>query len=150
MLVWVEKKELKKEKGQKVKYKMITEFLIEKDLVWKYKAGDLVDINYLEDIGEVSVIGDAKWKGFQWVMKRFHTKWWPETHGSKFHRQVWSLGNRKPRRVQMWHPHAWRMWGQQVTLSKISIIDKIKGDEQLLILKWSLPWAYNGMLKLVV
>jgi len=49
-------------------------------------------------------------------MKRFHLKGGNKTRGSKFHRWIGSMGNRKPRRTQKWHPHAGRMWGEHVTL----------------------------------
>jgi len=150
VIVWVEKKSSKKEKGQKFSYKMMTEFTIDDEFVKKYKTGTIIDESILDGVESVSVIGTAKGKGFQWVMKRFHTKWWPKTHGSKFHRQVWSLGNRKPRRVQKWHPHAGRMWGQRVTLTEIPLIEVVGGEEKLFVLKGSLPGAYNGLLKIVL
>ena len=150
VVVWVNKKDLKKDKWMKIKYSMTTEFKnIDEAFSSDYKSWTTIDINLFEGIDAVSVRWTAKGKGFQWVMKRFHAKWWPKTHGSKFHRQIWSLGNRKPRRVQKWHPHAGRMWGQQTTLKNIKIIDKITQDnEQLLLLKGSIPGSYNGLIKI--
>lgn len=150
VVVWVNKKELKKEKGQKIKYSMTTEFKnIDESFSNDYKTWVTIDLNLLEGVDAVSVRWTSKGKGFQWVMKRFHAKWWPKTHGSKFHRQIGSLGNRKPRRVQKGHPHAGRMWGDQVTLKNIQIIDKITQDnEQLLLLKGSIPGSYNGLVKI--
>jgi large subunit ribosomal protein L3 len=151
VVIWVNKKKLKKDKWMKIKYSMTTEFRnIDEAFSNDYKSWATIDINLFEGIDEVSVRWTAKGKGFQWVMKRFHTKWWPKTHGSKFHRQIWSLGNRKPRRVQKGHPHAGRMWGQQTTLKNIRIIDKITQDnEQLLLLKWSIPGSYNWFIKIL-
>jgi ribosomal protein L3 len=61
------------------------------------------------------------------------------------------MGNRKPRRTLKWHPHAGRMGNQRVTLKDIQILDTFTRDnEQLAVLKWSLPGAYNGLLKIVV
>jgi len=149
VVVGVEKK--KKTSIGKLPYRLITEFLVDKDFVQNHKEGGILDTTILEGVEELSVIGTAKGKGFQWAMKRFHLKGGPETHGSKFHRQIGSLGNRKPRRVQMGHPHAGRMGGQRVTLKKIKIIDKIAADgESLVVVKGSLPWAYNDTLKFVI
>ena len=150
VVVWVNKKELKKDKWMKVKYSMTTEFKnIDESFLNNYKPWTTIDINLLEGVEEVSVRWTSKGKGFQWVMKRFHTKWGPKTHGSKFHRQIWSLGNRKPRRVQKWHPHAGRMWGEQTTLKNIKFINKItQGNEQLLLLKGSIPGSYNWYIKI--
>lgn len=151
VVVWVNRKDLNKEKGQKVKYSMTVEFKnIDDNFSNNYKSWSAIDINLLEGVEEVSLVGTSKGKGFQWVMKRFHMKWWPKTHWSKFHRHIWSLWNRKPRRVNKWHPHAGRMWGDQITLKNIKIIDRIQQDkEQLLLLKGSIPGSYNGFIKIL-
>ena len=151
VVIWVNKKETEKAKWQKVTYSMTTEFKnIDDSFADTYKSWTIINIDLLEGVDEVSLVGTAKGKGFQWVMKRFHASWWPKTHGSKFHRQVWSLWNRKPRRVQKWHPHAWQMWWQQVTLKNIKIVDKFQdNDEQLLLLKGSIPGSYNSFLKVI-
>ncbi len=150
VVVWVNKKELKKDKWMKVKYSMTTEFKnIDEAFSNDYKSWTILDINLLEGVEQVSVRWTSKGKGFQWVMKRFHAKGWPKTHWSKHHRQIWSLGNRKPRRVQKWHPHAGRMWGGQITLKNIQIVDKITlENEQLLLLRGSIPGSYNGYIKI--
>jgi large subunit ribosomal protein L3 len=151
VVVWVNRKDLNKKKGQKVKYSMTIEFRnIDDNFLNNYKSWSAIDINLLEGVDEVKLVGTSKGKGFQWVMKRFHMKWWPKTHWSKFHRHIWSLWNRKPRRVNKWHPHAGRMWGDQITLKNIKIIDRIEQDkEQLLLLKGSIPGSYNGFIKIL-
>ena len=151
VVIWVNKKEVEKSKWQKVTYSMTTEFKnIDNTFSDSYKAWTSLDMSLLEGVEEIDLVGTSKGKGFQWVMKRFHASWWPKTHGSKFHRQVWSLWNRKPRRVQKWHPHAWHMGGEQVTLKNIRIIDRVQQDgEQLLLLKWSIPGSYNSFIKVI-
>jgi large subunit ribosomal protein L3 len=151
VVIWVNKKEIEKAKWQKVTYSMTTEFKnIDDSFSNSYKAWTSLDMSLLEGVEEINLVGTSKGKGFQWVMKRFHASWWPKTHGSKFHRQVWSLWNRKPRRVQKWHPHAWHMGGEQVTLKNIRIIDRVQQDgEQLLLLKWSIPGSYNSFIKVI-
>ena len=151
VVVWVNKKEVEKSKWQKVTYWMTTEFKnIDNTFSDSYKAWTSLDMSLLEGVEEIDLVGTSKGKGFQWVMKRFHASWWPKTHGSKFHRQVWSLWNRKPRRVQKGHPHAWHMGGEQVTLKNIRIIDRVQQNgEQLLLLKWSIPGSYNSFIKVI-
>ena len=151
VVIWVNKKEIEKAKWQKVTYSMTTEFKnIDDSFSNSYKAWTSLDMSLLEGVEEINLVGTSKGKGFQWVMKRFHASWWPKTHGSKFHRQVWSLWNRKPRRVQKGHPHAWHMGGEQVTLKNIRIIDRVQQDgEQLLLLKWSIPGSYNSFIKVI-
>lgn len=152
VVVWVEKKDLKKEKWQKVKYKKVVEFRnIDETYVSEKKVGTVLDDTLFDGVDSVTVVGTSKGKGYQWVMKRFHAKGWPKTHGSKFHRHIGSLGNRKPRRTQKWHPHAGHMGSETITLKNIKIVDTINnGEEKILLLVGSLPGSYNGMLKFVV
>jgi large subunit ribosomal protein L3 len=151
VVVGVNKKETNKEKWQKVKYSMTVEFKnIDDDFVNNYKSWSVLDINLLEGVNEINLVWTSKGKWFQWAMKRFHLKWWPKTRGSKFHRQVWSLWNRKPRRVQKWHPHAGRMWWERVTIKSVEIVDRITdNNEQLLLLKWSIPGSYNSFIQIL-
>lgn len=150
-VIWVEKKQLNKEKGKKFSYKKLGEFKnIDEAFIADNAIGKLIDLSFVSS-DVVSVIWISVGKGFQGVMKRFHAKWGPKTHGSKFHRQVGSLGNRKPRRVQKGHPHAGRMWGDQITLKNIKILDKFQREgEQVLVVKGSLPGSYNSLLKVVL
>ncbi|HPC34132.1 MAG TPA: 50S ribosomal protein L3 [Candidatus Absconditabacterales bacterium] len=151
VVVGVNKKETNKEKGQKVKYSMTVEFKnIDDDFVNNYKSGSVLDINLLEGVNEINLVGTSKGKGFQGAMKRFHLKGGPKTRGSKFHRQVGSLGNRKPRRVQKGHPHAGRMGGERVTIKSVEIVDRITdNNEQLLLLKGSIPGSYNSFIQIL-
>ena len=94
------KKELQKEKGQKVSYGWMKEVAADESFKEKFAAGSSVDISLLEGVQEVSLTGTSKGKGYQGAIKRFNLAGGPKTHGSKFHRHVGSLGNRKPRRTQ--------------------------------------------------
>ena len=150
-VVWVEEVETKKEKGQKLAYDMQAEFDVDDAYVAAHEVGSVLDLASMDGVQSVEVKGTSKWKGYQWAMKRFHLQWGPETHGSKFHRHIWSMGNRKPRRTMKNHPHAWHMGDETITLKHVQIVDSIVRDnEQLLLVKWSLPWAKNGKLKFVI
>ena len=84
-------------------------------------------------------------------MKRFHVAGGPKTHGSKFHRHVGSMGNRKPRRTMKNHPHAGHMGDEMITFKKVKLLDVIQRDhEELLVIKGSLPGARNSKLKLII
>lgn len=150
-IVWVEKKDLEKEKWKKVDYKMLTEFKVDDSFVQQNEVWKKIDDSILKDVNTVTVIGYSKGKWYQWVVKRFHAAGWPKTHGSKFHRHVGSMWNRKPRRTLKWHPHAGQMWYEKITLKNINIVDFVdSNDEKLIVVKWSLPWSYNGLLKFVI
>lgn len=151
VIIWVNEIETKKEKGQKLAYDMQTEFDVDDAYVTSHEAGSILDLNSMDGVKTVEVKWTSKWKWYQWAMKRFHLQWGPETHGSKFHRHVGSMWNRKPRRTMKNHPHAGHMWDESITLKHVQIIDSMKrGNEQLLIVKWSLPGARNGKLKFII
>ncbi len=150
-VVGVEKKELKKDKGQKIKYRKMQEYKVDESFVSAHQAWSLLDLWLLEGITVVDVTGTAKGKWFQGMVKKFHIKGGWATHWHKFTRTGWSKGNRKPRRTLKGHPHAGHMGTQRVTLKNIPIIDKIiKDNETLVVLKGSIPGAYNSLLTLTI
>ena len=150
-VVGVEKKVLNKDKGQKISYQHVVELPVDEEFVKNNEAGKILDAGLMDGVTLVDVIWYAKGKGYQGVMKRFHADGGPKTHGSKFHRHVGSMGNRKPRRTLKWHPHAGRMGGQRVTLPHSQIVESFSRDnEQLLVLRGSLPGSYNGLLQLII
>lgn len=150
-VIGVDEVETKKEKGQKLAYDMQTEFDVDDTYVSSHEAGSILDLSSMDGVQTVEVKWTSKWKWYQWAMKRFHLQGGPETHGSKFHRHIWSMWNRKPRRTMKNHPHAGHMWDEAVTLKHVQIIDSMEIDnEQLLLVKWSLPGARNGKLKFII
>ena len=150
-VIGVDEVETKKEKGQKLAYDMQAEFDVDDAYVASHEAGSVLDLSSMDGVQSVEVKWTSKWKWYQWAMKRFHLQGGPETHGSKFHRHIWSMGNRKPRRTMKNHPHAWHMWDEAITLKHVQIIDSMKRDnEQILLVKWSLPGARNGKLKFII
>lgn len=150
-VIGVGKKELKKEKGQKIIYRKMQEYRVDDAFVSAHQAGSLLDLTLLDGISIIDVTGISKGKGFQGMVKRCGIKWWSATHGHKFTRTWWSKGNRKPRRTLKGHPHAGHMGDQQITLKNIPVIDKIEKDnESLLVLKGSLPGSYNSFLTLTI
>ena len=150
-VIGVDEVETKKEKGQKLAYDMQAEFDVDDVYVSSHEAGSVLDLSSMDGVKTVEVKWTSKWKWYQWAMKRFHLQGGPETHGSKFHRHIWSMGNRKPRRTMKNHPHAGHMWDETITLKHVEIIDCMKRDnEEILLVKGSLPGARNGKLKFII
>lgn len=142
VLLGANKKELNKEKGQKVSYGYQFEV---RTAVWD-------DFSHEINIWDVvSVVGTSQWKGFQWVMKRHNFWWGPATHGSKFHRAWGSTGTRKPRRTIRWRKMAGRMGTDRITLKKRAVLDmRNDNGETFYAIKWSLPGSYNSYLQVTV
>ena len=150
-VIGVEKKQLTKEKGQKITYKKIKEYKVDDAFVAAHHVGDVLDTTLLEGVTHVDVTGEAKGKGFQGMVKKFHIKGGWATHGHKFTRTWWSKGNRKPRRTLKGHPHAGHMGTQVVTLKNVPVLDKlVKENETLVVIKWSIPGGYNSLLSLAI
>jgi large subunit ribosomal protein L3 len=151
VVVGVEEVETKKEKGQKLAYSTTTEFAVDDAFATANEVGKVLDTSFVDGVATFSVKGFSKGKGYQGVMKRFHLQGGPKTHGSKFHRHVGSMGNRKPRRTMKNHPHAGHMGDEMITLKQIKLLDSLTRDnEQLLVVRGSLPGARNSKLKFII
>ena len=141
------KKESSQEKGMKVSYETMAEFRIDDGDASSY-ADTMVSPSILEGIELVHIIGTTKGKGFQGVMKRHNAKGGQDTHGSKHHRTVGSVGNRKPRRTMKNHPHAGQMGLERQTLRNRKIVEVIKVDGDVFVaIKGSIPGSRNSIIK---
>ncbi len=150
LVVGIGKKELDKEKWNKIKYKYITEFKVDAKDLDNYKEGDLLDKSILESVESVKLQWKSKWKWFAGVVKKYWFGWGPKTHGSKFHRGPGSIGNMNPKRVNKGHPLPGRMWTDKKTLKNVKVIDLIENDnEVLLAVKWSVPGSYGSYVKVL-
>lgn len=101
------------------------------------KAGDLVDVQ-----------GISKGKGFQGVIKRHGFKGGGAAHGSGFHRAPGSIGcSAWPARVVKGKKMPGRM-GNDTVLKKNTTVVDVRSDENVVLLKGSVPGAKNGLLKI--
>lgn len=151
VVVGVEKKEKDTKKWKRVVYKDSVEFKVDADYTQNNQVGKVFDVDMVQGVQSVDVMGISKGKGFQGMVKRCNIKGMPATHGHKFTRTWGSKGNRKPRRTLKGHPHAGHMGVERITLKDVKVLDIVKTDkEQLIALKGSLPGAYNGLLKIAL
>lgn len=151
VIIWADKKELNKDKGIKVKYGMLCEFDANEGFIAGNESGKALDLAGLEGVDSITISGTSKWKGFQWVVRRYHFAGGPETHGSKFHRRPGSVWNRKPRRVTKGTKLPWHMWLETIKIKNVKILDKINlNGEQFVAVKWSIPGAYNSYVKVIL
>jgi large subunit ribosomal protein L3 len=109
----------------------------------KKKFGDIVDVSVFIEDEFVDVIGAAKGKGFQGVVKRhgFHGVG-DTTHGQKDRlRAPGSVGaSSDPSRVFKGMRMAGRTGGQRVKMINLQIV-KIVKEENLIVVKGSVPGA---------
>ncbi len=100
-----------------------------------FKDGDLVDVS-----------GTSVGKGFQGVVRRFHTKGQPATRGThEYRRHIGSVGCRKfPGRIFKNKKMPGRMGGEAVTLQNLEVVG-VRAEENLLIVKGGIPGSKGGL-----
>lgn len=111
--------------------------------------GDKIDSVKMFQVGKkVSVIGWAKGKGFQGVVKRHHFKGGPRTHGqSDRERAPGSIGQTTtPGRVYKGKRMAGRMGGQRVKVKNLEIVEVKEGE---LAVKGLVPGGKKGLLEII-
>jgi len=110
-------------------------------------VGQLVSIGSLAKGDVVAVKSKSKGRGFQGSVKRHGFAGGPASHGSKFHRQPGSSGNRTwPGRVMAGKRFPGHMGDAVVTVRNLKIIDVI-AEDNVLIVKGAIPGAANTLVQ---
>jgi large subunit ribosomal protein L3 len=114
-----------------------------------YEVGQEIVITDLFKVGDlVDVSGWSKGRGFQGVMKRHNFSGGNKTHGSMFHRAPGSIGcSATPSKVVKGKKLPGRMGNFLVTKKNVIIVD-IRTEDNVLLLKGSLPGAKQGLLRI--
>lgn len=113
----------------------------------RYEVGQELAVGDLFSVGGiVDISGKTKGRGFQGVVKRHGFKGGKMTHGSMFHRAPGSIGACAwPSRVIKGKKLPGHMGNETVIKKNVIIID-VRSDDNLLIVKGSLPGPKNGIL----
>lgn len=133
--------------GQQKKYSLSKEFNNFAELqVSNTEAGDL-DMSALESAAKLKGTFFTKGRGYQGVVKRWNFSGGPESHGSRFHRRVGSIGNcDAPGRVQKGKKMPGQYGVEKVTVkSDVVSFDKESG---VVAIKGSVPGANGAMGKI--
>lgn len=113
-----------------------------------FKLGQNITVDSFEVGQKVRVTGKSIGKGFAGNQKRHNFSRGPMTHGSKNHRLPGSIGaGSTPGRVYPGKKMAGQMGGQTVTIKNSEVLF-INPEEQILVLKGSLPGKQNTLLKI--
>ena len=93
---------------------------------------------------KVDVIATSIGRGWQGFVKRHHFRGGEGSHGSMFHRAPGSIGASSfPSRVFKGQRMAGQMGNAQITVRNLEVLE-IDGEDQLLVLKGSIPGPENG------
>jgi len=123
--------------------KVLKEFAV--DDIAAVQPGQTFDLSIFAEGDKVHVTGISKGKGFQGVIKRHGFRGGPAAHGSRFHRQPGSIGNRTfPGRVFKGKRMPGHMGAKQVTVRNLEIT-KVVPERNLLLIKGAIP-SHNGAL----
>ncbi len=108
-----------------------------------FEVGQVLTLEDLNLKQLVDVIGRSKGRGFAGTVKRHGFHCGPMGHGSKHHRQMGSIGQSAfPSRIIKGKKMPGRMGGEQVTIKNSFVID-VRPQENLLLVKGSVPGAVN-------
>ncbi len=154
-LGFLEKKESKLNKPEAGHFKRsggkgfyhVREFRVENPE--SYEVGQQVTLTEMAAIGDmIDIAGKSKGRGFQGVIKRPGFRGGRATHGSDFHRAPGSIGcSAWPSRVLKGKKMPGRMGNETVTQKNLKIID-IRNDENVLLVRGTVPGAKNGLLNI--
>ena len=111
------------------------------------KVGDKVDVSVFQPGDYVSVAGISKGKGFAGVVKRYHFKGGPKTHGqSDRTRAPGAIGaTTTPGRVLKGLRMAGHMGMERVTVRRLEVF-KTDPENNLLLVRGAVPGNRNGLL----
>jgi len=114
-----------------------------------FEVGQVISLADVIKVGTtVHVQGISKGAGFQGVVKRHGFKGGRATHGSMFHRAPGSIGcSAYPSRVIKGKKLPGHMGCETVLKKNIKVVD-VRHDENVILLKGSVPGKKNGLLKI--
>ncbi len=119
------------------------------DLPEGVKVGQKVEIESLQKGDRVQLKGKSKGRGFAGVIKRWGHGGGPASHGSGFHRKPGSIGNRTdPGRVMPGRKLPGHYGDKVKTIPHVQIVE-VMADENVLLVKGSVPGSRNSMVQLI-
>jgi large subunit ribosomal protein L3 len=122
---------------------------IRQELAGDLKVGSQVTIDTFAKGDVVKVTSTSKGKGFAGSVRRYGFAGGPASHGSKFHRQPGSSGNRTwPGRVMPGKRFPGHLGADTVTVNNVKVVDVLH-DENVILVKGPVPGARNSLVKLV-
>lgn len=123
---------------------VIKEILLENP-VDSLQVGSRITIESLKSGDVVKVIGQSKGKGFAGSVKRYGFAGGPMSHGSKFHRQPGSSGNRTwPGRVMPGKKFPGHMGAKTTHVKNLEVV-KVDAENNVVLIRGAVPGGRNTL-----
>lgn len=111
----------------------------------EYQVGQVIKVDIFEKGDLVDVTGWSKGRGFAGAMKRWGFSGGPDSHGSKFHRELGSLGQHtEPARIWKGKRMPGRYGNERVTVRNLQVVD-VDPENNLLVIKGGVPGARGSL-----
>lgn len=113
------------------------------------EVGSEITVEIFEQGEKVDVTGITKGKGFQGAIKRHGQSRGPESHGSRFHRRVGSMGSATygASIVFKGKKLAGQMGGVQTTIQNLEIV-QVDAERNVLLVKGNVPGAKKSFVEI--
>jgi large subunit ribosomal protein L3 len=110
-----------------------------------YNVGDEITVSIFSDGEKVDISGKSKGKGFAGVMKRWNFKGGEASHGSKFHRELGSVGQHTdPAKIWKGKKMPGRYGNESITIRNIEVI-VVDEENGLIAVNGSVPGARGSL-----
>ena len=125
-------------------FRILKEFRIEN--IDDFEIGQEIKVSMFKEGDIVDVTGWSKGRGFAGAMKRWGFRGGPKSHGSKFHRQLGSVGQHtEPAKIWKGKKMPGRYGNERVTIRNLEVL-KVDVENNLLVVKGGVPGARGGLL----
>ena len=115
----------------------------------EFKIGQVLNVDSFSTGQLINIRGKSIGKGFSGLQKRYNFARGPMTHGSKNHRAPGSIGmGTTPGRVLPGKKMAGQLGNKITTIKKLKII-QINTEENILVIKGSVPGKPGNLLSIV-
>ncbi len=122
----------------------VREFPVERSEEGKKEIGSEAGFIDLEGVEKVTLSSISKGKGFAGAMKRHNFAGGPASHGSKFHRALGSIGNRKPVRTHKGKKMHGHMGVDKLTLRDVPL-EIVNQQAGIIGVRGPVPGARNSL-----
>lgn len=130
-------------------FSVVKEFAIELAEENAKEIGSEIGFADLEGVEVVGLTGTSKGRGFAGAMKRHNFSGGRATHGSKFHRALGSIGNRKPTRTHKGKKMHGHYGVDRVTLRDVPV-EIVNEKAGIIGVRGPVPGARNSLVQLYI